>query len=126
MEQQNDPTMTLLETVRNSIPAPALYEALAEEASELAQAALKIARIQRNENPTPVDMVDAVKNLNEEVTDVLLCLDVVNVHADQNIAMAKLSRWTQRLQVTGKFQPENRDREMPIEEGASDGEETEG
>lgn len=32
---------------------PALLEQLAEECSELAQAALKLARLERGENPTP-------------------------------------------------------------------------
>lgn len=34
----------------------AMLEQLAEEAAELAQAALKCARIERGENPTPVTM----------------------------------------------------------------------
>lgn len=37
-----------------AIGSPAMLEQLAEEATELAQAALKAARILRKENPTPV------------------------------------------------------------------------
>ena len=36
------------------IGKPAMLEQLAEEAAELSQAALKLARVIRNENPTPV------------------------------------------------------------------------
>ncbi len=104
--QVNSQVGLMLDTVRKAVPAPALYEALAEEATEVAQAALKMARIQRQENPTPVDLVDATKSLNEELTDLLLCMDVVNMHADQNLAMAKLNRWISRLAQAGKVQPQ--------------------
>ena len=39
--------------VIRSLGEPALLEQLAEECSELAQAALKLARLERGENPTP-------------------------------------------------------------------------
>ncbi len=45
---------TNIRTVCDMIGEPAVYEQLAEECSELAKAALKMARILRNENPTPV------------------------------------------------------------------------
>lgn len=38
----------------SKIGLPATLEQLAEEAAELSQAALKVARIIRRENPTPV------------------------------------------------------------------------
>lgn len=38
------------------IGLPAMHEQLAEEATELAKEALKMARILRGENPTPVTM----------------------------------------------------------------------
>lgn len=51
----------------------AMLELLAEESAELSQAALKMARIMRGENPTPVTRMQAEKNLIEEYTDVRLC-----------------------------------------------------
>ena len=51
----------------------ALLEQTAEEASELSQACLKMARKIRGENPTPKDTNDILENLNEEIADVILC-----------------------------------------------------
>lgn len=42
------------------IGAPAMCEQAAEECTELAKAFLKLARIIRNENPTPVTMEEAM------------------------------------------------------------------
>ena len=60
------------------IGLPATLEQLAEEAAELSQAALKVARMIRGENPTPVGYCEAVDNLKEEVGDVRLCLQVLS------------------------------------------------
>lgn len=45
----------------------AMLEQLAEECTELAKAALKMARIIRKENPTPVTEKDAIANIRERV-----------------------------------------------------------
>jgi len=76
---------------------PAMLEQLAEEASELAQAALKVARITRGENPTPVSIEEGVRYLKEEYTDVIQCATElgIKVNADQIRAKRKrfLGRW---------------------------------
>nr|WP_300851143.1 hypothetical protein [uncultured Acetatifactor sp.] len=84
------------------IGLPATLEQLAEEAAELGQAALKVARVIRGENPTPVDYAQAVDHLQGEVGDVRLCLKVLedafpyalNTEANEQ---AKLNRWLDRL-----------------------------
>lgn len=43
----------------------AMLEQLAEECTELAKAALKMARIIRKENPTPVTEKEAIANIRE-------------------------------------------------------------
>ena len=48
------------------IGTPAMLEQLAEEAAELSQAALKLARVLRGENPTPVTWREVRKHLIEE------------------------------------------------------------
>lgn len=53
----------------------AMLEQLAEECTELAKAALKMARIIRKENPTPVTEKEAIANIREEYTDVVQCAD---------------------------------------------------
>lgn len=49
---------------------------IAEEAAELAHAALKLIRAQKQTNPTPVKTQEAIENLKEEIADVTLVMDV--------------------------------------------------
>lgn len=74
---------------------------LAEEASELAHAALKLARILMDVSPTPVSEQDARRNLREEVADVIVCEKALGIsESDPDIASMrrkKLWRWQQRL-----------------------------
>lgn len=85
--------------VREHLTSAALLEQLAEECTELAQAALKLARIHRGENPTPVHMAEAVDELCEEVADVMLCKAVEAFDDDKllSIEREKLDRWVERL-----------------------------
>lgn len=71
--EEIDYRLNLLET----IGAPAMMELLAEECSELSQAALKLSRILRKENPTPVTEADAENHLCEEMADVQLCINEI-------------------------------------------------
>ena len=87
------------------LPKAALLEQAAEEAAELTQACLKLARIYRDENPTPVTEEKAIANLKEEAADVYLCLSAldevgydVSFDALYNRMSAKLDRWVQRLE----------------------------
>ena len=74
---------------------------LAEEAAELAQAALKERRTLTNENPTPVSYAAARNNLIEEVADVFVCLsELLELHDWEevaNIREEKENRWLRRL-----------------------------
>lgn len=82
------------------LPQDELLAQLAEEASELGQAALKLRRILDGRNPTPTSYVQAVKNLNEEMADVRLCMDLITCKDDTVIAKfreEKESRWLGRL-----------------------------
>ena len=89
------------------IGKPAMLEQLAEEAAELGQAALKLARKLRNENPTPVTIDDAVANLSEEVTDVSLCLNELKIYPVKDIYEYKRARWLGRLEEAGCSHPCN-------------------
>lgn len=65
--------MTKIEAIKYicaNLSNAAMFEQLGEEASKLTQAALKVARILRDENPTPVDRNTALDNLEEEWQDV--------------------------------------------------------
>lgn len=88
--------------VLEMIGTAALLEQLAEESAELAQAALKMARKIRNENPTPKSRTDCVANLQEEIADVELCISILpaalNDPAEVSRTMsAKHRRWNERL-----------------------------
>ena len=72
---------------------------LAEEASELAQAALKYRRALDGKNPTPVDEDLAHERLLEEIADVLLYIDTLHINEQyvSDIKVRKLRRWIERL-----------------------------
>ena len=78
------------------IGKPAMLEQLAEEAAELSQAALKLARGIRNENPTPVTQGEAQKRLIEEWTDVYQCAMELNLTVDWSQIHEKQRRFEQR------------------------------
>ena len=65
--------------VIEAIGLPAVLEQCAEELAELTQAALKMARKLRGENPTPMTHAQAAEHLHEELGDVRLCLKVLDV-----------------------------------------------
>lgn len=79
------------------ISTPALYEMLAEEATELAQASLKMARAIRGENPTPVTTIEAFEHLQEEWNDVYLVTRVLSLTPDYVYIKYKVKRWIERL-----------------------------
>lgn len=87
-----------LNRVKECIDTPALLEALAEESAELAQAALKLARYYRKENPTPKPFTELVANLVEEAGDVALCMEACGVEPLEVNVDAKLDRWLERLE----------------------------
>ena len=80
----------------------AVLEQLAEECAELGHAALKLARIIRGENPTPKTRAEAEAMLQEESTDVLLCLRLLIrsglIGEDEGQRWAKKLRWMKRIE----------------------------
>lgn len=95
--------MSYLDAVRNRLSDPELLAQLAEEAAELAQAALKMRRVMDGANPTPVTFEQAHNNILEEICDVETCVaallyntpTAVKVRAD--LRAQKLERWAERL-----------------------------
>lgn len=85
------------------IGTPATLEQLAEECCELGQAALKLARKLRGENPTPKSEVECRNALREEMADVLVCMEALSLagvttkEAVDEIADEKRKRWSERL-----------------------------
>lgn len=88
-----------IDTIKNAVPLPDLYDQLAEEAAELAQAANKMARVLRGTNPTPKTEEGARHNLIEEYTDVVnVGTNILDIHPDWLIGDYKLYRWTKRIE----------------------------
>lgn len=92
-----------IEEIREMMPLDELLAQLAEEASELAQAALKMRRTLSDVNPTPVSRRKAEEGLLEEIADVKLCLHVGGFEKVRDkiqvnrIISAKAERWLNRL-----------------------------
>jgi CRISPR/Cas system-associated protein Cas5 (RAMP superfamily) len=81
---------------------------LAEEAAELSKAALKIARVLRGRNYTPVTIVEAEAALIEEIADVNIAVDVAlrkrKLPYDRvaEIEDEKILRWAKRLKEASR------------------------
>ena len=92
----------LIECIRSTVTEPEQLVALAEEAAELAQAALKYRRTLIDDNPTPTTQKVAYYDLLEELGDVAACLEVLNLEPSRNatinmIRNTKIRRWADRL-----------------------------
>lgn len=93
--------MENIEFVRSKLTNAELLAGLAEEATELSHAALKMRRVMDGTNYTPVTFDEAFANLKEEIGDVLLCLEMVGLTVElesyRKDMDAKLERWVRRL-----------------------------
>lgn len=85
--------------IRDILGIPELLTGLAEEASELAQAALKYRRSLTQINPTPIPEDEAYQALLEEIADVNLYLSTLYINYGEvcRIMEAKGKRWEKRL-----------------------------
>lgn len=87
--------------IKDLVDRNTLLLGLAEEAAELAQAALKLHRVLDGKNPTPVPLADAIKALHEEIADVDLYEEQVMGNLDWDdvyeIKKGKYDRWMKRL-----------------------------
>ena len=84
------------------IGEPAMYEQMAEECVELAKAALKMARIERGENPTPVTASEMHDAIIEEYTDIVNCANELKIHSSPTIAKYKMERFKTRWEEAQK------------------------
>lgn len=93
-----------------AIGKAAMLEQTAEEAAELAQACLKLARYERGENPVYKTLDQLRADLVEEMADVIICIDELKA------ADSSLKNWTRckerekkkRMQARLEEQGENR------------------
>ena len=85
--------------IEQLIGKPALLDQLAEEASELTKAALKLSRILRGDNPTPVTEQEAINDLIEEFSDVIQCARELRLRQDEDQIKYKDTRWHDRINL---------------------------
>ena len=85
--------------IKRKIPTDELLAGLAEEAAELAQAALKLRRVFTKVNPTPIKEDEAIERLYEEMADVQLYCSLLDVNPSfiKETMHAKTRRWEERL-----------------------------
>jgi len=85
--------------IKKMVPVEELLAGMAEEAAELAKAALKLRRIFDGTNPTPKSEVEAIEDLWEEIADVKLYVSMLDVNPREisRIMEEKLARWEKRL-----------------------------
>lgn len=90
-----------LVVIREKLSQEELLCQLAEEAAELAQAALKLRRAYSTVNPTVVGKATAYQNLKEEIADVMLLVYALGLdgHTPEYSQMMnyKADRWCKRL-----------------------------
>lgn len=91
-----------LNAINDRVQQPEILAQLAEEATELAHAALKLRRVLDGANPTDVGLEEAVANLVEEYADVELCWELVDVQYTrskylEDLMEHKAERWVDRL-----------------------------
>lgn len=96
--------MSDLEYILERLTHEELLAQLAEETAELGKAALKLRRVIDGRNPTPVSLSAAFENFEEEIADVLLCLETLGFDHDgltkyRHITSVKLARWRSRLEA---------------------------
>lgn len=87
-----------IDRIQTEVPKDDVFMLLAEEASELAQAAIKMCRVHNKNNPTPKQDAEAWNDLVEEYTDVLnVAQRVLELKPDWHVGNYKLNRWCKRL-----------------------------
>lgn len=88
--------------VLNHMDYRGCLELLAEEASELSQAALKMVRVLEPDGIYPANKdkyntTICMNNMVEEVTDVFICLQLLDLYADDLLAKKKINQMAERF-----------------------------
>ena len=93
----NSTIIPIVEELTRSVPMKDICVMLAEEASELAQAASKMYRQDSDAIPTPIEYDEAMKKLIEEYTDVIVAASVMRLQPSSLIFEQKAERWLDRI-----------------------------
>lgn len=85
--------------IHEEIGVPATFEGLAEEATEVAQVALKIARILRGESPTPVTLEEAISNLEKEWSQLNIYAVDLGLEVNGKVCEKAVKRFEKRMEL---------------------------
>lgn len=90
-----------LQYIVDCLPTEELLAQLAEEASELAQAALKLRRVEDGTNPARISKEDAIKNLLKEIADVKLSIHLLGFDNEKSeeVCQEIIVQMTEREQL---------------------------
>lgn len=86
--------------VREQLSASDQFGQVAEEAVELAHAAMKMQRVLNGTNPTPVTEKEAMGKVMEEICDLYNALEVLKLDVSlkyEGIRKKKMARWVDRI-----------------------------
>lgn len=92
-----------MKEIIEKIGIPAILENNAEECMELGHACLKLSRVLRKENPTPVTREDAIAKVMEEAADVTLMVEalyeagLISSEDVEHWISGKKQRWIKRM-----------------------------
>ena len=90
--------------VREQLSPADQFGQVAEEAVELAHAAMKMQRILTGTNPTPVTEKEAMGKVMEEICDLYNALEVLKLDVNlkyEGIRKKKMARWVERIKKAG-------------------------
>lgn len=93
-----------MKEIIEKIGIPAILENVAEECLELGHAGLKLSRVLRGENPTPVTEEAAIAKVVEEAADVTLTIEALKqagIISDEDVkheVKYKKQRWIKRIE----------------------------
>lgn len=87
------------DNVINLIGEEAMWLQLAEEASELSQAACKMARYLHGTNPVAKSVTEIRSDIVEEFSDVINCARHLNIPSHEELIDYKNYRWINRIEA---------------------------
>lgn len=94
--------------VSDILPKTEILAQLAEEASELAQAALKLRRALDGTNPTPKSVEECRKALEEEYADVVNCIIASELFDDAAFSRMLMMRYEKELRWLDRLESKER------------------
>lgn len=85
-----------IDLIRSNTSLAGMYELLTEELNELACETAKYARLLRQEIESSALPSRVIMDIKEELSDVFVCLSIINLEPNQDMLKYKLDRFVRR------------------------------